>query len=279
MVQTRRGTKQNSAKKPPASPAANRAIASQRVKNKVGSPVAKKKAPILPPPASPSEADYSTDEFDLDEEEDEEQPAPASDSSAASSVASNSKREKLARNVLIQLAVDINDRGGIIQFSLAEEFALANLCDLRPELYGERGSRTRLRIGKKVDRWKGKVKQNHLAWLKILEDLQVTQKPKAAPKKKGKAQEEEKDKQSEQDSKKTKTDKEVDTFHSVSSPGIPSTVSHTSVPNETMADNESVEAHFPTANVDPDLHVPEGAELSKCLCHDLSSESSHCTAF
>jgi len=292
MVTTRRGKKETS--KPVASPAASRATASQRVKNKVGSPVAKRKPDILPPPPSPlqSEAGYSTDKFDLDDEEDPEKARPRSDSLVSSTA---SKRERLPGHVLCQLAANINEKGGIEKFWLESEQSLALLCDNRPELYGVRGSRLRYRVGKKVDCWKGKVKINPLAWLQILEDLQVTKKAtkkqlkKVSSKsseqgsKRDKADGQEQSKQgikrdkagerehTEQGSKKAKAVDPVFSPHT-----FPSTVS---VPNETMADDEGMEDHFPPANVDPDLHVPLGAELSKYLCSGLSSELSHCTAF
>ena len=222
---------------------------------------------------------YSTDEFDIDEEEDPEDrrgPAPASDSSASSTA---SKRERLPGHVLSQLAADINAKGGIDKFGLESQLALALLCDQRPELYGSRGSRLRYRVGKKVDRWKGKVKANPLAWLKILKDLQVTEKPTAAQLKKAKAQSSEKveadelDEQSEQASKKLKSAKteQIEDFDCVSSPGIPSSVTYSSVPNEAMSEDD-LETYFPSRNIDPDLLLPQGAELSKCLCCGPSFE-------
>ena len=272
MVQTRRGKKQTN--KPPASPAASRATAAQRVKNKVGSPVAKKKAPILPPPSPlPSEGGYSTDEFDIDDEEDPEERVTKSDSSVSSTT---SRRERLPGHLLSQLGADINEKGGIIKFGLEAEQALAELCDKRPELYGPRGSRTRYRVGKKVDRWKSKVRGNQSVWLQILEDLKVTKKPKKSQLKKLSSQTSEEaskreiadelEEQSEQASKKVKA---VDRVFSP----VPSTVS---VPDESMAGNDDdVEDYFPTANVDPDLVVPDGAELSKCLCSVCEFVSHH----
>jgi len=289
MVTTRQGKNQS---KPPSapSPAANRATAARRVKNKVASPVAKRKADILPPPIAtgpPSplrDAGYSSDEFDLDAEDDEpSEQERASDSSVSTT---GSQRKKLPGHLLSQLAADIQGRGGIERFSLEAEQALSLLCDQRPELFGTRASKLRLRVGRKVARWKARVKTDPLAWLQILEDLQVTKKPSKAQLDKLSELGDQASKESAPASVKRaktgsikSTEETQETPDRVFSPQtVPSTVS---VPNEdeTMADDKGVEDHFPQADVDPDLHVPAGAELSKCLCSDLSSELSHCTAF
>lgn len=265
MVQTR-GSKQKTPASAPSS-AAGRATASRRVKNKVGSPTPKKKPPILPLPSpgrSEGEEQYSSDELDYEAEEDptSEQPQ-ASDSSTSST---GSKREKLPGHVLSQLAADIHARGGIDKFSLESEQALAVLCDQRPELCGTRGSKLRLRVRKKVYRWKEKQKQNPLAWLQTIKDLQVTEKP-------TKAQLDKLNERSQNTSKKVKEEPKTEQINaSVASVSqVPSSISVA-----TMSNDEDEQAHFNTRNIDPDLLLPEGAELSKYLRQPMSSHNFLC---
>lgn len=131
--------------------------------------------------------EVSSDEFDLSEEEDEEE-SPASETGAArasaptkepadeSSVGSSqaSQRQRLPKNITRQLLIDIQLAGGIDKFHLESEQALCDLCAKRPELYGPRGSSVRLRIGRKVARWKKKDKTE---WLEVLMKSKVDVKP------------------------------------------------------------------------------------------------------
>lgn len=114
----------------------------RKAKNKVGSPA--------PGGTYPYDIDEDSDEYNYaDENESGSEHKPQSDVESASS-----QREKLSINLLQQLAIDIQARGGIQNFSLTGQQVLRTICDQRPELFGQKGDKLRERIGKKVNRWK-----------------------------------------------------------------------------------------------------------------------------
>lgn len=128
-------------------------IVPAKAKNKVGSPPSRKFPAgrvTSPPPRSDlfgEEESVGSDEANYEDEE-STSPEPPSDSDA-----STSSRKRLPRHLLQQLGLDIQARGGIQVFRLQSHFPLRALCDQRTELYGQKGSDLRLRIGRKVARW------------------------------------------------------------------------------------------------------------------------------
>ena len=182
MVRTRRGAYEPSASadsKPPI-----RSSSGRKVKNKVGSPAARRAVQAIAvkeyPPPSPLR-DCSSDEFSYSEEEDTEedkqrtkQDEPPSDNS----VATGGSRQRLSLNIQRTLVSDIQEAGGIDSFSLSTAHALKELCDRRPDLYGRKGEAIRQRIGRKVQRWKLLYAESEANWLKVVSKLEVTAKPK-----------------------------------------------------------------------------------------------------
>lgn len=153
MVRTRGQGKQTDGKQSTPSKAAAR-----KVKNKVGSP------PVRPPIGLRplvEESDVESDEFDYNEEEDSAPVETPSDADSAASSASS--RARLPHNLQRQLLIDIQNKGGIKEFGSESEQALRAICDAREQLYGKRGSRLRVRIGKKVQRWKKLSSEDYLA--------------------------------------------------------------------------------------------------------------------
>jgi hypothetical protein len=140
MVTTRGGkettpTRPPTKKKPPTS--------GKKVKNKVGSPVARSVAYKHSVPPSPlREDEYSSDEFDYSQEEDEpeieEQKQPEQEeqkqepevppSDTDTSAASQGSRVPLPWNLRRQLLTDILEAGGIRLFDYKSQQALSVLC-------------------------------------------------------------------------------------------------------------------------------------------------------
>ena len=164
MVSTRRSSKSSgsvSSSGPKQTPKRTTTGAARKVKNKVASP--RPRQPDLPPLS-----DIDSDDYNFAEEEESVGAAPASETDSASS-----KREKLPRNLLHQLALDINARGGIRLFNVQSNQALASLCDQRPELYGERGGVVRAKIQKKVQEWRELFVRNPESYLKSIQRIGV----------------------------------------------------------------------------------------------------------
>ena len=146
----------------------------KKVRNKVVSPVAKKRAVI----SKPEESGYSSDEFNYKDEEDETSVSASEASSTPS--ASGKQRSSLPHNLVRQLLIDIQQHGGIKVFQLQAPQALKELCDKNQKLYGTRGDPIRPRIRKKVQKWREKSEKDEADWLEVLEKYNVTEKPKGS---------------------------------------------------------------------------------------------------
>ena len=156
MVSTRSNTPSKEAVKHPATPASRKKAArTKKVKNKVSSP------PAVRHPLVADEVD--SDEFNYEEESESVAQEPESDLESA-----GSGRRRLPTNLLQQLALDIHARGGIALFNLENKQGLADLCDQRIELYGDRGGDTRKRIQKKVQKWRELTPTGYLGVLRKL---------------------------------------------------------------------------------------------------------------
>ena len=112
---------------------------------------------------------FSSDEFDYADKEDLPEGSATKKSSAPGeddykSNSSAAARQKLPLNVQRQLLADIIERGGVGAFGEESNQALRDLCDKRPLLFGSRGSNLRVRIGRKVARWKIVYSQGEDKW-------------------------------------------------------------------------------------------------------------------
>jgi hypothetical protein len=150
-----------------------------RVKNKVASPQAKARAKLKAEPSA-SVGEVSSDEFNFSDEEaqaeEDQTTAYASDSSQASGT-----RERLPRNVQRALLIEIQKQGGIDKFDQGEDRrTLQKICDKTPSLFGARGSQLRLKVTKKVVRWRSQHKQFPLKWIGLLSELGVETKDQEA---------------------------------------------------------------------------------------------------
>ena len=89
----------------------------------------------------------------------------ASDATATSG---SSQRTRLPKWIEKQLALDIEEAGGLRFFDKGKTQGLADLLDYRsvtleqPEFYGLRGSEERRKVRNKVDKWKGWSEQKYL---------------------------------------------------------------------------------------------------------------------
>jgi hypothetical protein len=153
----------------------------RKLKDKVGSPAARASRGLAAKAvasSAPTVADetngFSSDEFYYsDEDEHKSRSASPIASDSATSQTSVGSRTKLPLNLQLTLLNDIQSAGGIEKFQIESHQALSELCDKRPELYGARGGNTRLRIGRKVARWKQLEKDQ---WLQLLLHKKVSEK-------------------------------------------------------------------------------------------------------
>ena len=88
-----------------------------------------------------------------------------------------SKRTRLPFNLQWQLLEDIQAKGGLARFRLENEQALAVLCDQRKELYGDQGTKVRVRIGKKVQKWRELFVKDPVEFFGVLERFGVKTRP------------------------------------------------------------------------------------------------------
>ncbi|CAB9531564.1 hypothetical protein SEMRO_3684_G350250.1 [Seminavis robusta] len=150
---------------------ATKGTSARKVKDKVASPAPRKKLEATFDECTTGDTEgggYSSDDWNF---EDGEDCLGQSDRSASTA---GSRREKLSLNIQKSILEDILLAGGIDKFDLKSQQALSELCNQRPELYGQRGDQVRKKIQKKVYKWKEVYKDSDARWVKILNKLNVS---------------------------------------------------------------------------------------------------------